>query len=243
MARSDIDHLIPLHEVDSRILEIQAKADEIKRRLGSTAGLDAAKKKLDDADQRYHRIHAELKDSELTQKGMQQKAEEHEKHLYSGQVVNPREVEQIEHEIRNLRSNADKFDEKIIRLLEVAPQAEEELEKARAEFEKASHAHEDFRTKASVVGKQMQSEYRELMEKRKEIFESLPPNARTRYVAIQKGTKGTAMAKITKERQCSKCGVTVSERAYDLARQDKFVTCDQCKRLLYVQVAEVSASE
>lgn len=243
MASSDIDLLIPLHEVDSRILELQAKADEIKRRLASTAGLDAAKKNLEAADQRYHRIHAELKDSELTQKGMQERAEEHEKHLYSGKVVNPREVEQIEQEIKHLRSSADKLDEKIIRLLEVVPQAESELEKARVEYDRVDKAHEDFRIKASAAGKQMQAEYKELIERRKQIFESLPPNPRTRYMTIQKGTKGTAMAKITKDGQCSKCGVQVSERAIDLARQDKYVTCDQCKRLLYVQVAEVTASE
>lgn len=240
---SDIDVLLPLHDVDSRIVEIQAKAEEIKRQLASTETLEAAKEKAEHTESRYHRTNADLKDAELAQKGMIAKAEEHEKHLYSGKVVSPREVEQIEQEIKNLKSNAGSLDEKILRLLEAVPDAEEAMNKAKEEYEKLAKENDEFRSEAGVLGKQMQEEYKQLVERRKALLEGLPPVMKTRYLNIQKGTRGTAMARIEKDRQCGHCGVLVSERAYDLARHDKFVTCDQCKRMLYVQVAEVTSSE
>src|SRR5689334_9375648 len=128
MPSSELRRLYKLHLVDQALLEIRKRAAALDPGKKTAAEIQALQKELDEGPAK--RLHSELTDLELKQKGFQDKIAKFEKDLYGGKIVNPREVEAIQKEIGILKRQRGELDERILEIWEELPPAKEKAEKA-----------------------------------------------------------------------------------------------------------------
>lgn len=233
MASDELRRLWRLHQIDSALVEIQAKAAGLDPGRRIIAEVRALETKLDEKGGQARELAGELTDLELKQKSIEDKLKKIDKDLYGGSVVNPREVENLEKEVATLKKHRSELDGRILQLWELVPPAQAEADEIESQItakkkELSAHQKQALRLKALL-----EEEYRDRTGERPAAVKAVSAGLLARYDAIRKSHHGTAMAEITRKRTCSACGTLLPERTVQAARDDKLVTCDECHRILY----------
>ena len=233
MASAELQRLWKLAQVDNSLTDIRHRAaslnvgQQIQARLtelqASEAKVSAEAKALS----------GELTDLELQQKSIDAKIAKFDKQLYDGTVVNVREVENIEKEIAMLKKQRGSLDNRILELWDLVPPAkakEEAAEKAVAEA-KAQLA--ERRKLALAEKEQLESEYKRLSAVRPSLATNFTPTLMAKYDNIRQRCNGIGMVEVTRKGTCAGCGLVLPEKTRADLNDDKTVTCEGCRRLLY----------
>ncbi|OJU65262.1 MAG: hypothetical protein BGO01_15460 [Armatimonadetes bacterium 55-13] len=233
MASAELRRLWKLHLIDVAIYEIRARAASLDPGKKILAEIEALKKTLEDKGGRAKTLSAELQDLELQQKSADDKIAKIDKELYSGKVVNPREVENYEKELESLRKNRGSHDERILELWELVPPAKAEAEKIEKALEAKRAELAEHQKKAVALKNQLESSFKQRMAERPAAAKEVDANLLAKYEAIRKKLDGVGMAEVIKRSQCGACGTLLPERTLQACLDDKVVTCESCHRILY----------
>lgn len=123
----------------------------------------------------------------------------------------------------------------------------EETEKVLAERADEINSMEGNQAQAvSEFDKELEANRRELKaetEKRKEVFDTLPPNWAAVYNRlVQRSRDGVAVAEV-KNGACSACFMSLRKQMQqELNTSDKIITCENCARILYVVKDDAKAA-
>jgi predicted nucleic acid-binding Zn-ribbon protein len=196
--------------------EIKALEDELAEKGGEAKSLSS-----------------ELTDLELKQKGIADKLKKIDKDLYGGQIINPREVEAFEKEIKILNRQRSDMDGRILELWEFVPAANaiaQEVAK-RLEVKKAELA--DYQKRVVKEQERLKSEFARLSATRPEVAKAVDPGTLARYDTIRQQHDGIGMSKVTKIGTCEMCGMKLPVKSIEGAREGRLATCEACHRILY----------
>lgn len=159
------------------------------------------------------------------------------------QVSNPREYSAALNEIDTLKSQVSTLEDQLLEMegqIEAldGPAAEAdqriEAERTKLEEDKARLSAEEAETEAALSG---------LLAQRNEIAEALPEATLRRFESVFRARGGVAVARVEKE-SCSACHVRLRPQVINLARRgDDMITCDSCRRILYVDDGEAAEGE
>lgn len=233
MASADLRRLWKLHLIDAAIQDIRNRAANLDVGQKTLKEIEALNKELEDKGGKAKALSGELQDLELAQKGIADKIAKIDKDLYSGKIVNPREVENYEKEIEILKKQRSEMDERILELWELVPPAKEAAAKIEAEIAAKKQEVAEKRQKAVGAKTQLEVEFKTKMAARPEAVKEVNPSLLARYEAIRQKHEGVGMAEVVKRRQCGACGTLLPERSLTMAEEDKVVTCESCHRILY----------
>jgi hypothetical protein len=224
-----------LHLVDTAIVEIRKRAAGLDPGKAEAHRLEQLTQLLEKETAATKALRAEHIDLELQQQSHLDKAKRLHDDLYSGKVVNPREVEAMEKEIASLKTRASGLDDRLVELLEQIPPAEQRVKKVEAAIEQAKQAVQTRRKVALEQKKILEEEYAKATAARPGAVKAISPNLLAQYEAIRKRTGDTAMAMVSKDTTCTACGNRLAERIIESIKSERLTPCESCHRFLRIK--------
>ena len=233
MASVELERLYKLFLIDSGMVEVKKKATALESGKRMALELESARKEQKLAEGKFHLVHGEQKDLELANQQIDDKIKSIDKQLFSGSVVNPKEIENFEHQKKMLTQQRSMNDEKILEYWEAVPPLQRAAEAVKKHAEQLESELNEWKVKAVKFKSELETQYKELALKRPEAAKGVPAPLLARYEAIAKGSKGIGMTKVTREGTCLECGNGVAERIIMLLKSDQVATCEECRRIFY----------
>lgn len=233
MAEKDLEALFRLHRIDAAMAELKARAQNFDPTRDVRAAIEAFKPAYVQATAALRRLEAELQDGELTAKGIEEKLKKYDKQLYGGQVVNPKEVEAIEHEMKNLRDRKDEVELKELEIMDALPAVRTRAKELEGKLRTLTEQFNEKKDDALNEQARIQATYKELAAKRGDVATGVPAGLLAQYDAIRKKQSGIGMAEVTERGTCGACGTALPTKTVLMAQEYKLVTCDECHRILF----------
>jgi uncharacterized protein len=229
---SDLDKLMDLQEVDSRIAALKAEVSalpaEVRRIEAKLAGSKArvevvqAAMKADESARRKHE--SDIKDqqqkiSKYRDQSLAVKTNQEYKALLS-------EIEQAEAEIR-------KLEDKILEIMVAADVRREELKQAEAALKTDTAEVEKEKEHARQQTAEDEERLAELNARRQELRANITDDSLRHYDRVLK-LRHSALSAVHDDQMCSVCRVMLRPQVYqNVTKSEEIVYCDSCQRILY----------
>jgi predicted nucleic acid-binding Zn-ribbon protein len=225
--------LFELQEQDLAIDRIDSQLAAIAGRLGETPELIAAREALRHAEARVAELERRRKEVDRQVQDTRAKREREETKLYSGTLVSPKEMHNLQQEVDSLRRRALELQDRelaIMAELEEAEAARSEAQRAVAELE--AHWQDD---QAALLREReaLTAERARAVALREQRLRLVDPDDLPRYHELRRRLAGRAVARVERG-ICAACRVSLPEREIQKARTSPtLVTCSNCGRILY----------
>jgi predicted nucleic acid-binding Zn-ribbon protein len=233
---ADLDtlhQLWKLHQIDKRIVEIRSRAAALDPGRRLQAEIDALNKEFESKKAEVDDLAGELADLELKQKGFDEKIKKFDKQLYGGNLVNPREVENMQKEIAMLKRQRGELDVRVLELWEIVPVAREAAAKAKAAAKERRGELNEYQKKVLVSKGELEAAFKEASGRRAAIAAEVEPGLLRRYETIRQKHGGIGMSRLLKAGSCEMCGTLQPRKTIELVKEGQAMTCESCHRILY----------
>ncbi len=229
----DLFPLYKLHLVDATIADIKKRAaalDPGKEIMGKIKTLEEEHRL---AHEQAHEMSSELTDLELQQKSMDEKIARFDKELYSGKIVNPREVESIQKEIQNLKKLRGNLDGRVLELWELLPPAKKRASETEAALKTEQSLLNEHQKQARIKKADLEAEFKRAVDQRPALAAKVDPGLLRQYTALRDRAGGIGIAEVSPKGSCARCGMSLPEKTLQLVKEDKLVVCESCHRILF----------
>lgn len=226
------DALYQLQQIDLALLQQQKRLKEIRQLLENNEAVQAAQAAVQ-AAQAYLKPHqVQQRDLELQSQSAKSKRDATEQRLYSGQVKNPRELQDMQSEIESLKKRLEDLDEKLLVTMEEVEQAQAALDTAQQTLitvtQRVEEEHRD------LVQEKLMTETRigRLEAERASIVPMIAPENLQLYNTLKPQKANRPISLLTDD-TCSVCGIEqTSLVAKEIRRRESLVKCRNCGRIL-----------
>jgi len=229
---SDIQKLIDLQQVDSRITALKsevaalpAQVQKIEAKLAASKGRVEAVQAAAKADENTRRKHeSDIQDqqqkiSKYRDQSLAVKTNQEYKALLS-------EIEQAEAAIR-------KLEDKILEIMLAADARKDELKQAEAALKADTAEAEKEKEHARQQTAEDEKQLAELNVQRQQLRTNINDDALRHYDRVLK-LRHSALSAVHDDQMCSVCRVMLRPQVYqDVIKGDDMVYCDSCQRILY----------
>ncbi len=226
--------LYALQRLDIQLARKGRRYKEIEANLGESEDLRRARAALQAAEQGHAHWRATLLDRELETGSVSEKLRTDKERLYSGQIKNPRELGDLQHETEYLeRRQADLEDRQLEAMISLE-EATTQLAVANKEFVVIEAAWKAENADLAQEYDTLKQELAQLLAQRKKIVTYVPQGDMSEYDSLRRLRKGVAVVAVQRA-TCTVCNVAVPQRDVERAAQeDVFYYCSGCDRILYV---------
>lgn len=226
-----------LYSVQSLELVIdktRQRIKEIEKALADDEKVSACRTKLEASDKAYTQLRTQIKDLELETASLAEKIKEVDKLLYSGRILNPKELQDRQNELDSLKRRQKTLEDQLLKAIEEADQKKVVFENAKAAL--ASAIEERDRENEDLIKEraELDSEIGTNLKKRKAIVAEIPDSTFKAYRKLRKKKNGHAVA-LLKDQCCIICGIEqTSSDAQLIANSEELIYCKGCGRILTV---------
>jgi len=225
--------LYRLQLVDSRMDEIRTRLDEIRQTIENDDELRRAKHQVAEAEAKLKLAQLALKQAEAEVNKQKVKIEQSEANLYSGNVKNPKELQDLQMELAALKRHLETLEDRQLEAMleeETADQVEQEalgkLERVKARL---ADQNQTLTAEQSLLNKELEK----LDEERQAALHPLDPSLLTVYDDLRQQKRGLAVAAVS-EGACAACGTTLTPAQFQNSRStSQIYNCPTCGRILY----------
>jgi hypothetical protein len=224
--------LLSLQDIDLELDKELARLSEIEEALGESEELTQARITSEEKAATVHSLRVEQKDLELEADEIRNKAAEIEKKLYSGVVKNPKELQDLDADLKSLREETKRRDEKLLAMLVLVDEAETELAAASESLgaiESEWRRNQDgmLEEKAAI-----EPEVARLQTLRAEEAAGFERNLMSLYDLLRERRGGRAVARVERG-MCQGCRISLPMSVIQRARTGNgLVQCVSCERIL-----------
>lgn len=225
--------LYKLQEIDLTLSKNKKRLIDIQRLLSNDASIQKAQKDVDKAQSTLKPLQVSLRDLELQVQSTKQKRDASEKRLYSGSVSNPKELQDIEHNIASLKRWQGELEDNQLELMLEVEDAQAQLETAQSTLETvtaqvASKSQNLLDEKTSL-----EADMTMLSENRVEVVSQLDTADVDLYEKMKTQMASRPISVLTPEGNCTICGVLqINTHAQAIRRSDDLMRCTSCNRIL-----------
>lgn len=224
--------LFHLQQIDLRLLRNQKRLKEIADALTNRAAIDAAQTQVERTQDKLKPLHARQQNLELEIQSNSQKAKSTEDRLYSGNVKNPKELQDMQHEIGSLKKRNDELEDLLLEQMVTVEDAEAELDAFKADLEHVTAEWESQHSDLLQEQAQLETDSQSALEARKQALQKVEPPSLQLYNEM-KGKKANQPIAALQGQSCSVCGMeqtlTIQQ---DVRHGQGLVTCSNCGRIL-----------
>jgi len=228
-----VGQLYKLQQVDIRLQENRQELEKIEKQLSNDEVLVAAESRLNLDREQLVDVRKRQNNSEWELEDIQQKVNKFSKQLYNGINENPKELVNIENEIKSLKKNINKKEDELLAIMSQGEEIEVRVNANSEEFERMK---QDWEQSGKVLKKRMtevKTEVAMLSDNRDELIRQIDSETLWVYEQI-KTTKGHAVVRVERGR-CQGCHITLPTSQWQRARTGDLVQCTSCSRILYVE--------
>lgn len=230
---AEVTELVALQRLDNDINSKRRRLAEIEAELKDDLELRKSRAALARTESQFRDLESTQKSSEWDVEQTTDRISQVERRLMGNQVTNPRELETLQREIRNLQERQSQLED-------LALDAMEKVEKARPVVEArqatAESLEERWSTNQSHISKEREAivaELPSLQEGRSIAEAAVPALLRQTYQRIASKKGGIGISRL-QGATCSECRVSLPSQQVQKARSgDGIVTCNNCGRIIY----------
>jgi hypothetical protein len=225
--------LARLSEIDLALDAGRARLAEIAAALKEPAELAASRGALADGEAELARWRNVQQDRDLDQRRIAEKLARAEKRLYSGEIRNPREVQDAERDVQQLRHQRAEAEDALLEALVAVEGLAEDCAARTARVAELTAGWEG--TQARLRSEQARLKERLQAEQARQVAmrRAIPPDLLALYDNLRPRRGGRAVAALEGD-TCSACKVAVPPTKLEAARYgDELVYCGNCGRLLW----------
>jgi hypothetical protein len=231
---ADLQTLIHLQEVDTRIAGLEAEAARLPKQIEALqAALAEARKTVETVKGRLDATRKELRAKEKDLDDVAVKRSKSEGRLY--EVKTNTEYSAVLAEIETIKRQKAQTEEEILALMERQETLALELREAetrhRTREEQARRDEATIREKLTGVEKELEG----VRGERSTLARELPRPLLGDYERIMKARGGLGVAMVTTTQICGGCRVTIRPQALLELRTQVLLHCESCGRFLYWQ--------
>jgi len=232
---SKAETLYRLQTIDLEIEERSRRLKEVKASLKGNEELQQVQQALQGGEKKLSRQRTKLHDRELEMRSLTNKIASVEDRLYSGHIKNPKELANLQEEIRYLKRKKGELEDQV---LETMIEVEESEASVTEQRERLTRLEEDWQaTQARLSAEQNEliNRLSQLKTKRAKLQRSIEAGDLALYEDLRLRRAGRAVALLEGE-LCLGCRVTLPTSKAQQARQREDLTlCSSCERILYVE--------
>jgi uncharacterized protein len=226
--------LYRLQLLDSRMDEVRMRLEEIRHTLENDEEVAQAKKQALETGSNLKLAQHALKQAEAEVDKQKVKIEQSEANLYSGNVKNPKELQDLQNEIAALKRHLVILeDRQLDAMLEVetteqANQAAlDTLEQAKSRFAEQNQSLTNEQT-------DLKREFERLGTERQAALSPLDTSLLVVYEQLRQRKRGLAIASVI-DGACAACGTTLTPAQLQSTRSTSqaYNNCPTCGRILY----------
>ena len=228
-----IKQLYDLQCLEQDIAASEQALVKARAQTGESPALKQARDNLAQANAEMAALTAEQKTADYAVADLAAKMTVANESLYSGRIKNPKELQNLQHELASWQAQRDPLEEKSLALMEKIEQAagrvhrrQEELSAAEVQWQAEQTV---LRDKINTVTEALKV----LRLKRADMVTAIPHGNLELYDQLRK-TRGWAVARL-EQGNCGHCRLGLSTASVQRARAGQTVTCPSCGRLLFYE--------
>lgn len=225
--------LAQLNEIELALDATRARLREVADALNEPDELQTERRALVEVEAELGKVHARQAEQEQTQKRCADRLTQAEKKLYSGNVHNPKELQDAERDVQQLRRQHSQAEDALLEVMLRLDAVTTEVTQRRADVARLS-SDWDARQK-QLHAEQGQLREKLAIEQRRQTAarRAVPPALLPVYDSLRARKGGRAIAALDGE-MCSACRVDVPNTKIEPARaSDELVYCGNCGRVLW----------
>lgn len=225
--------LYRLQQIDSQIDQARARLAIIQQTLENDADLRAATERFASAEKAHQQTERAQRQAEADVQSQKIKIEQAESSLYSGTVRNPKELQDLQHDVASLKKHLTTLEDRLLEAMLATETAASSLNEARAALTQAE-SRLDAQTRSLTAERANLSHTIERLDaERKAAASPLDPKLLEQYEALRRERRGLAVATIS-DGACAACGTTLTPAQQQTARSSaQMIRCPTCGRILF----------
>ena len=223
--------LYDLQQIDTEIRTKKQRLGEVLRLQKEPPALVAAREAAAAADAELHRWRARHQDLTLEIASVADKAKRSEERLYSGVVKNPKELNDLQHEVEALGRRRATLEDEELQVMMAVDERQTTSGQAAAEVARLAGEFDASVATLKVEQQSLGVHLSKLIEKRGRQAALAQPALLKSYDKLIQEKRGLAVAGL-RGSKCQGCQMTISGTTIRAAAEGKIVRCDSCDRIL-----------
>jgi|SRR5579859_876764 len=224
--------VLRLEQLDTEIEQTESAMIEARRRRLRNPELDAAEARVARLreNERAAALHQRQLEAELTD--VEAKIKRDNTRMYSGQIVDPRELGSLERELVNYGTRRDELEQRVLEAMEHAEAFAEEIAASDAGARETRAKWEAERPSLERQEAELAERLTQLKAEREKALADVSPQAASMYSRLR-AHSGHAVS-VVRNGVCQWCRVNIPQKDVQHARAGALVSCTNCERILYV---------
>jgi predicted nucleic acid-binding Zn-ribbon protein len=226
------EQLYKLQQIDLELQGKQQELNDVENRLSDNKALLAAESKLASQKEQLEDVKKKQESSEWELEDVQEKVKRIDSKLYSGTTKDPKELVNLEKEVKVLKSKISTNEDALLGLMSQVEEIEAKVRTSGEEFERLKR---EWQERQETLGKrktEIETGLAKLRENRDGLAQQIDSEALDIYERIRL-TRGQAVVKVERGR-CQGCHITVSTSQWQKAKAGDLIQCNSCSRILHV---------
>lgn len=229
-----IADLLALQETDLELDKALSRVAEIDESLEETEELAQAREELEARVETLRELRAQQKDRELAADEIRSKTAEIEKKLYGGSVCNPKELQDLDADLRSLKELVRRREDELLEVLEQVEAAETEEAAARTTFDALESEWKQSRD-AMLSEKAALEPQAEMLRARRETQAVGVDRAVLKLYDLVRARRGGIGVARVERGMCQGCRISLPMSVMQRLRAGGgLIQCVSCERILLV---------
>lgn len=225
-----LQQLYYLQEIDREIAGGKQRLREVLQAQKGNAALEQARAQHEQSSEALKEARARQKELEFELTQLTNKRKRSEDRLYSGKVINTKELEDLQREIESLGRRRDDLEDELLEAMMTVETAQEEDEETGSTLEALEDEWAEEKASLAQEQNEVATRLNELLAQRKEQAARIDDKFLTAYEKTR-SKRGTGVA-VVQDGMCTACGVRASAGKVRSAQVGEMVRCGSCDRLL-----------
>ncbi len=225
--------LYKLQQLDLELQEKQQELSDAENKLSDNKALLAAEMKLASQKEQLEDARKKQKSSEWELDDLQEKIRQVDSKLYGGKTKDPKELVNLEKEVKGLKSQIRTKEDSLLGLMTQVEQIESDVS---ATAEDSEHLKREWAQRQETLGPrkgELEMELAGLKGERSRLAQQIDSEALNIYERIRPA-RGQAVVKVERGR-CLGCHITVPTSQWQKAKSGDLIQCNNCSRILYLE--------
>ena len=228
---SQVQELYRLQQIDTEIHQRKQRLLEVIQLQRETEALLAARQRVGVADSELQSWQTRQNDLNLELGSLNSEARRTEQRLYSGNVKNPKELEDLQNKVQALGRRRGVLEDEILEAMIMIEDAQTEMDTAAKSLAEIQVGWEKVQANLKLEQNELALRLHELMGARQGKLPLIDEPLLADYEQLKTRKSGVAVAGLV-EGRCSGCHLTVSAQKVKRVEQGEIVTCGGCWRIL-----------
>jgi predicted nucleic acid-binding Zn-ribbon protein len=225
--------LYKLQQLDLELQKKQQELIEIERQLSDKEALVVAESKLASHKEQLEDVRIKQKNSEWELEDLQEKVRQIDSKLYSGKTKDPKELVNLEKEVRGLKSQIRPKEDALLGLMTRVEELEAGVKTMTEGIERLKQEWEQRQTTFGQKKSEIEALLAKLKGDRSGLAQQIDSEVLGTYDRIRL-SRGQAVVKVEKGK-CQGCHIAVPTSQWQKAKAGDLIQCNSCSRILYLE--------